>query len=402
MKKKIFLIITFLSINCIAQDKTAEQKKVEKLAEQTENSKGGNYKDVLAGFLQLAATNFTGVDKSIEMNTTLFAIKAKADPELETGNFQAERFSRNFQFNFKLNLDDKYKYTGFTGGLTYALINARDRRLAVLTNTAYGEKFDEFREIIKQVQPEIVDAINAEIPDNNESNKEIEKLSKAIEDLADGIEYDKTENKYYDIVIEKFKEKAKKAKNFKNKNILDCAIYLKTLEEKEFEKIDAKPLWTLSADGTAGETGKFNKASVSSVFLKGIRGKNEIDIRAKFIYSDTLIIGSLPRMEFASTAGINFKWYTKEVKEEKVKTKEVKTKEAKERKSYFEIKGALEYNSILKNVLATEEKNKFFANLEMRIRITNDLWLPLIAKYDIEKANFLGFLNITYNFEGFK
>jgi len=388
MKTTITLIITFLSITCIAQE-TAKQQIVEKLAKQTENSKGGNYKDVLAGFLQLAATNFTGADKSIEMNTTLFAIKAKADPKLETGNFQDERFSRNFQFNFKLNLDDKYKYTGFTGGLTYALINDRDRRLAVLTNTIYGEKFEEYRAIIEEIQPEINDDITREIQDNSLSNIETEKLTKAIEDLSNGATYDKTDNKYYDIVIAKFKERAKKIKNLKNKDITDCAIYLKTLEEKEFEKIDAKPLWTLSTDGTSGETGKFNKASVSSVFLKGIPGKNEIDIRAKFIYSDTLVIGSFPRTEFVSTAGVNFKWYTKDAKVE-------------DQKSYFEIKTALEYNSILKNILPNEKKDKFLANAEIRIRVTNDLWFPLIIKYDIEKSNFLGFLNVTYNFEGFK
>lgn len=390
MKKIIFLTIVFISNIFNAQEITAQQQEtVKKLVKETENSKGGNYKDVLSSFLQLAATNFTGADKSIEMNTTLFAIKAKADPELEKGNFQAERFSRNFQFNFKLNLDDKYKYKGFTGGLTYAIINDRDRRLAVLTNTVYGKEFEKYREIIIEIQQEI---------NNNALNQnELDNLSKAIEDITNAVPYDKTksENKYYNIVITKFKEKAEKIKTFKNKDITVYADYLKGLEENEFEKIDAKPLWTLSADGTAGETGKFNKASVSSVFLKGIPGKNEIDIRARFIYSDTLIIGSLPRIEFVSTAGINFKWYTKDVetKDQKVETEK--------QKSYFEIKGGLEYNSILKNILATEKKDKFLANAEIRVRITNDLWLPLIIKYDIEKANFLGFLNVTYNFEGF-
>lgn len=390
MKRIVFITIMFLSITCIAQNKTNKQQVVEKLAQETENSKGGNYKDVLAGFLQLATKNFTGAEKSIEMNTTLFAIKAKANPDLITGNFQAERFSRNFQFNFKLNLDDEYKYKGFTGGVTYALINERDRRLAVLTNTIYGRKFDEFRAIIEEVQPEINENIIAEIQNDSLSNIETQKLTKAIEDLSNGVTYDKTnpENKYYDIVIVKFKEKAEKIKTFEIKDITDFAIYLNALEKKEFEKIDAKPLWTLSIDGTAGEVGKFNKASIGSVFLKGIPGKNEIDIRTKLIYSDTLMVGSMPRMEFKSIAGINFKWYIKDVKTE-------------DQKSYFEVKVAFEYNSILKNILPEEKKDKFLGNAEIRVRLTNDLWLPFIIKYDIEKANFLGFLNLSYNFESF-
>jgi hypothetical protein len=390
MKKIIFLIIAFLSVTCVAQE-TIKQQTVKQLGKEIENSKSGNYKDVLAGFLQLAATNFTGADKSIEMNTTLFAIKVKANPKLETGNFQPERFSRNFQFNFKLNLDDKYKYTGFTGGFTYALINDRDRRLAVLTNTIYGQEFQKYREIVLEIQSEINENIKAEISDDALSNIELNKLEKVIIDISNSVPNDKTkpQNKYYDIVIAKFKEKAEKIKYFNNQDIATYADYLNGLEENEFEKIDAKSLWTFSADGTSGETGKFNKASVSSVFLKGIPGKNEIDIRAKFIYSDTLVIGSFPRTEFKSTAGVNFKWYTKDVNVEN-------------QKSYFEIKCALEYNSILKNILATEKKDNFLANAEIRIRVTNDLWFPLIVKYDIEKANFLGFLNVTYNFEGFK
>lgn len=375
--KKIssLIVIIFLGFSSNAQvdNKTKEYLKN---IQNSENSKSGNYKDILTSFFQLATTNFTGDEKTIEMNTTLFAIKAKADTTLITGNFQEERFSRNFQFNFKLNLDDKYKYKGFTGGATYAVINARDRRLAVLTRTFYGEKFENYRSIIEEILPEL---------NNNLSPEDTKKLTQAAETLTNNEKYDNKDNKFYDLIIEKFKEKASKIENIKHKDSKDYTTYLETLEANEFTKIDAKALWTVSIDGTAGEKGKFNKASIGTIFLQGIKEKSELDVRAKLIYADTLIVDPVSRMEFNSKAGVNFK-----------------IARGANKVSFFEIKAGLEYNSILKNILPTEKKDVFLGTAEIRIRIANDLWLPLIIKYDIEKANFLGFLNISYNFGGFK
>jgi hypothetical protein len=375
--KKIssLIVIIFLGFSSNAQvdNKTKEYLKN---IQNSENSKSGNYKDILTSFFQLATTNFTGDEKTLEMNTTLFAIKAKADTTLITGNFQEERFSRNFQFNFKLNLDDKYKYKGFTGGATYAVINARDRRLAVLTRTFYGEKFENYRTIIEAILPEL---------NNNLSPEDTKKLTQAAETLTNNEKYDNKDNKFYDLIIEKFKEKASKIENIKHKDSKDYTTYLETLEANEFTKIDAKALWTVSIDGTAGEKGKFNKASIGTIFLQGIKEKSELDVRAKLIYADTLTVDPVSRMEFNSKAGVNFK-----------------IARGANKVSFFEIKGGLEYNSILKNILPTEKKDVFLGTAEIRIRIANDLWLPLIIKYDIEKANFLGFLNISYNFGGFK
>jgi hypothetical protein len=114
-------------------------------------------------------------------------------------------------------------------------------------------------------------------------------------------------------------------------------------------------------------------------------GNKEIDLRAKLTYQDTISTNSLPRVDFKTTAGINFK-----------------ISKSKDNISFFEVKAALEYNAILKNALENEKKDNFFANTEIRIRLTNDLWLPLIIKYDLENANFLGFLNLSYNFGSFQ
>ncbi|WP_281635842.1 hypothetical protein [Flavobacterium marginilacus] len=69
-----------------------------------------------------------------------------------------------------------------------------------------------------------------------------------------------------------------------------------------------------------------------------------------------------------------------------------------EKTSCFEIKALGEYTKIYKNVLPDEDDETITANLEFRIRLAKDLWIPITVKYDTERSNFLGFLNITYNF----
>ena len=52
----------------------------------------------------------------------------------------------------------------------------------------------------------------------------------------------------------------------KYKDLKRYKTYLDSIEVVEFQKIDAKPLWTISADGTSNTEGKFNKASFGSIF----------------------------------------------------------------------------------------------------------------------------------------
>jgi hypothetical protein len=372
MKKVILLCILYLlSINSNAQDKDLHQM-VNDTVKKYENAKSGNYKDILTSFFQLATTNFTGSNKTIEMNTTLFAIKAKANPELTTGNFQEERFSRNFQFNFKLNIDDKYKYKGFTGGATYAIVNGRDRKLAVLTKTIFGKQYEPFQELIQEIYRE-----------NKFINQtEADNFDAAYEDIMNLKTY--SANDFHRLLLSKFKEKAKKY-NIKEDNMDVFAKSLKKLSDNEYKKIDSKALWTLSVDGSAQEKGKFNKASIGTIFLQGIKEKSEIDARAKIVYADTLTIAPMPRMDFNAKLGVNFK-----------------IAKGYKNVSYFEIKGSMEYNKILKNIMPNEKKEIFLGNAEIRVRLANDLWLPLIIKYDIENSNFLGFLNLSYNFGALK
>jgi hypothetical protein len=385
MKKLFIPFILLFSIGLMAQ-----KQKIVDLRNKTEYSKSGNYKDIFTSFFQLASTNFTGKEKTFDINTTLFAVKAKANPDLyKDVNYVKEKFSRNFQFNFKINLDENYNYKGFTGGATYALINKRDKQLVNFSETQLQNDYKEILKKTSMAQNSLIDkttrnsslsgvdkikignAVNLYI----QSTLNLEEIKKEELDTI-GITQEEFDTISTELITEINKD------NEVKKNI----EALHSLRTEYFETIDAKPLWTVSVDGSADANGKFNKASIGSIFLKGNKNANqEIDIRAKLTYLDTLVLNSLPRVDFKTTAGVNFK-----------------ISKSKENVSYFEAKAALEYNAVLKNALENEKKDTFFANAEVRIRLTNDLWFPILIKYDIEKANFLGFLNITYNFGGFK
>jgi hypothetical protein len=370
MKKLLlFIFAVFYTINSSSQE-NASIKTAEILDRFTE-SKSANYKDILTNLFQLTTRNLNSDDKSIGLNTNLFALKSKANPNLfKDVNFEKERFSRNFELNIKVNLNDQFKYKGFTGGATFAIINGRDKQLALFSNN-YIKPYNILIGIIAEIRDEIT----------KDDNYDADKLETAINAIYSGKEI--SNNSYFDIIKTQFVLKAKP--DILNSNPIEYIKTLKELEANEFTRIDSKALWTISIDGTAAEKGKFNKASVETIFLQGIKEKSEIDIRTKLIYADTLTVDPVARIEFNSKAGMNFK-----------------IAKGANNASFFEIKGAFEYSSILKNVLPIEKKNVFLATAEIRIRLANDLWFPLIVKYDIEKANFLGFLNISYNFGSFK
>ncbi|MDQ5930384.1 MAG: hypothetical protein QG594_2172 [Bacteroidota bacterium] len=399
MKAKItFLILSVLFSTIIRSQslETIKNNAKKEVINANEKTKSGNYKDILTSFLQLASTNLTGEEKTIDFNSTLFAVKVKANPELNRDDYYVkERLSRNLQFNFKANLDKNFKYTGFTGGLTFAIVNNRDKSVA-----EFGKKFDtiftEFNKNLSKDQAEIIKSINKEYADRmkeipvettkknkDELEKKIsEERIKKFADFNNNIInpfFNRKEITSTDtILIHNFNRELKA----QNVDLQKSAQDINDSVKKFYKEIESKALWTISADGTANKNGKFNQASFGTIYLKGNKEAwNEIDIRAKLTYADTLITEHLPRTGLNAKAGINFK-----------------IGKTPQKQSYFEIKALGEYNKIFNNVLPDEDEEVITANAEVRIRIADDLWIPFVIKYDIENSNFLGFLNLTYNF----
>lgn len=372
MKKYLIISIVLLIISV----SNAQNKNIEQFRNITENSKSGNYKEILSSIFQLGTTNITSDEKSIEFNSTLLGIKSIFNSKiLIDTNFVKEKFSRNFQFNAKLNLDEQFKYKGFTGGITYALINKRDKDVADFTETELALKFEFLKDEMTKIQNDLV----REIPKNdiNFSDK-IDSINTATSILINK-EFDKINksNIYFDKIITEFERRNESSK------LKDHIDEFHELRKNAYSEIEKKPLWTISLLGTSNDKGNNQKVSFGSIFLKGFKHL-ELDIRTKLIYSDTLIETSLKRIESKSSAGINYKMYKRN------------------EQSVFEVKLYMEYNSVLKNLFIDEKKDTFLASSDLRLRVTDDVWIPLTIKYDIENSNFLGFLNITYNFGNFK
>ncbi len=71
-------------------------------------------------------------------------------------------------------------------------------------------------------------------------------------------------------------------------------------------------------------------------------------------------------------------------------------------KSLVEFKPHFEYNYIHHGLYPGEKKEQFTANAELRVRVMDNLWIPLTLKYDLKDNNFLGFLKVALNLNAFK
>jgi hypothetical protein len=369
MKKYFISLLLLMSVHVVL----AQDVEVQEFRKATDRSKSGNYKEVLSNLFQLGTSNLTGPNKSVEFNSTLYGIKSIFCNNITTDKvFSEQKFSRNLEFNTKLNFDEQFRYKGFSGGITYALINQRDKDVANFAKTALALEYKFWTSELSEINSKLVDELN--ITDDKELSAKIEAINLAASILTNK-EFDKIDqsNIYFNKIITEFENRNKSIK------LEDYIKKIHELRDKEYSDLEKKPLWTVSLNGTTNDKGNNQKLTFGTVFLQGLKSL-ELDIRSNMIYSDTLIEKSVQRLELRNSAGLNYKMFKRN------------------EQSVFEIKLYMEYNSILKNQLADEKKNAFLASSDLRLRVTDDLWIPLTIKYDIEKSNFLGFLNITYNF----
>ena len=389
MKKHYIIALLLCFTNMFSQDeiKNIEISKAEKFRavvekiDKIEKSKTGNFKDAFYNIIQLTTKNFSEDEKSLELNTTLFKIMYNADlSEISDLTIKKSYFLRNFQINAKTNFDKNYKYTGISGGFTYAVINGRDKATLNLVKTIYAKNREIFMNEFRKIQ--------SDLAVGKQEGIDLDLLNNASDTIVNGYIYDSSKNPYYDKIQIEFKKRANaifdsNGKNIETDEISEYVKALSQLRESEIKKVEAKALWTFSANGSTNTDGKFDKYSISTVFLKGIpKSSEEIDIRGTFTYADTALV---KRTAFNGKAGLNM----------------IILKNKTENISCFEVKVLGEYTKIFKNVLPDEEEETITANAEFRIRLGKDLWIPITIKYDTEKSNFLGFLNVTYNFSAF-
>jgi len=375
--KRILLIFTCLSILTVTYS--------QKLPLSADSLATGNYKDVLGSFFQLAFDKFTGTEKEIRFTSNPFAVMAKLDTGLlRDTNYCKYRHLRDLNFSFSAKLDSSYKFNGFSSGLKYALVNRRDETVSrVFVQDVLRDST--ITDLIK-LNSELDRYISA-----FDNDSVLHKLRDQKTDFSKGkINFDKLDPRLRDQILKLAKDsnlvrltsiiKADPKFNI-NKTAAETFSEIK-------EKINNKLLWTVGiTDTTYKDQFMFSNIVLSSDLVKGIDDMKckdiELNLKAAMQFADdTLNTGrDLKRSTFSFEPGFNFVFKNKNTLN-----------------SIFEFKLSGSYYHTFGALYKNEERDRLVLNGTLRFRIYNDIWVPLEIKYDPDKGNVFGFLNVRANF----
>jgi hypothetical protein len=392
----------------------------------------GNYKDILSSFYQLAVTNLTGPNKDLHFVFNPFAIMLRHDPSLaQNTNYikKINQFWRRLNFDIDTKLDSSYHFNGFSLGLNYAIINKRD----VTISKAFSNDM-QYAKVLKYTRNEIIKYYNPRISQLNKLIQKNEFLKDSLTNLnlsstlilpvSDSIDsfinsknllinlrdsYLIQENnaandstftfdKLYPQLQALVKQIAADSGLIYVSNAITSNPKLNFSSERNkgynslIRSFQNKPLWTIGINDTSYSDGHlFKSMLISSEFLKGIgypknTGNIELDIKGSVNFTDdTLETGrSLQRQIFTLEPGIN-----------------LVLKGKKNDQSYLEFKLSGSYVNILKGMLySNEDRISNTINGTLRIRVFDEIWIPIEIKYGTKNHNVFGFLNVTTNFTG--
>lgn len=379
MKTKTFLlfavILIFFNIAIVKGQTNINLEQQSNALKSVNAGKTGNWNDVFTNFMQLAAKNLTGENKSFEYKTTIFAIKSKIDSTLLIDkNYVNENFSRNFQINVGLKLDNDYKFKGFSYGFDWALINERDLSVNTLQKSESARLYERYFVMFTDSRIKYDNALKAK----NDSDRE--KKTAQIRDAM---------IKHQDEHIIPMEEFPADFIGYLPPDYKDTRKYFLEIYKAELDSIKRKPLLKIGFQSNFQKNSKFlDEFDANLIYLQGLKSKNgsnlEIDFRNQFKVKDSLTESIIKRKEFSSQLGLNISiWKTKE-------------------RSIVEFKPNFEYKRIIAGLINEEKNNQFLANADVRVRVLKNLWIPLILKYDIKNNNLFGFLNVSLNFDALK
>jgi len=332
--------------------------------------KSGNWQNILTSFFQFGANDLTGNNHSFAFKATLLGIKAKLDSTLLFDkNYVHQKKARNFQFNFALQLDTSYQFSGFNGGFTYAIINNRDLSEVTLPNM-YS------------------DGLNQKIANIDESFLSYLKKNK-LPDTANYLKITKQ--------IDSMRHHGKFYFNNLPKAFLDFVHSCGDTSElsqllaksdsafnNNIQKILRKTLFTFTTFVAFDKANFLNEGFAQLHWLKGIKlagsglvWKADMDATLSGDIKDSAAdAGKMKRGLYDAQVGINFMI-------------------CKNGKSIFEFKPNIEDQLLF---VDKAHHNVFYASADMNIRIFQNLWLPFTLKYDTHSGKFLGSLNVALNF----
>lgn len=346
----------------------------------------GNYKDVFVSFFQAAAKNVSGPNKAIAFSSNPFAVMAKSNPDLLIDtNYEKYRHLRDLNLMIDAHLDSNYHINGFSLGVKYALVNARDYTVSkdFIKLAPKKNDFNKLNKLIgeklksKGISVELKGQIAEEFYNwANDTTVEFGSLSDSVQQIIRDIVH---ENNLTTVRIER------KDFNFRKESHKD---FLNLIDEWQ-----KKPLWTISANGifkpnpilTGSDNPTFNTGLFSTEFLMGLsKIKNRLRIELNVLVEDSMSranngAGTLARNVFSFEPGMNFVFNTKNDR------------------SFIEFKLSGSYYNILSAPLPGEKTSNSTINGKLRIRLMDDLWVPITVKID-ERGNVFGTLDVKLNF----
>jgi len=151
-----------------------------------------------------------------------------------------------------------------------------------------------------------------------------------------------------------------------------------------------KALWTIEAKFFSNAQNMFSSVNLNTEFLKGMVKKKaamnlEIDAKAAYNFdNDTAFIQRNLNRQVAS-GEFGFNW--------------IILKSAYKEKSLLEFKATGAFNYVVSGKFKNEDTYFFTANGTLRLRLSDDFWIPIEVKYNPQNGNVYGFLNVTSNFD---
>jgi hypothetical protein len=346
--------------------------------------KTGNWQDLFSNFFQLSSSDLTGPHKAFSFQSTVFAMKAKRNPEiLVDTNYIRHRFDRNLQFNFSLGLDTNYKFSGFSGGATWAIINKRDSTVISFVGSNLDAIFKKFAYLLiddlRAFRKQFVNERGEFVSDS--ARKEYIAVKTAVDSLLGSPHFDVGK------LPVKFADYLKGGPLAKYYDTVQAAYCQALIEAR------TKPLLTASLQSAFNKVSGFDSTKLEFVYLQGLTktGQSvELDLRGALIVKDSLVGSDHFRTRLRTSGGCDFGL---------ISSLDPKTKSY---VSILEFKPYIEYDHICSARLAGEKADYFYAGADLRLRVTENCWIPFTIKYDFSRKNLLGFLNVAINMNAFK
>lgn len=393
MRRALKLYCSLLLLIIVHSANAQNTKAAVKTLLTADSLSSGNLKDLLTSFFQLSYNKLTGPDKELNFSSNPYALLLKSDPSAAIDvNYQKYRFMRKLNFGFGLKLDTSYKFNGFSSYIKYALIDERDATTSKMLFRELGS--DSLSQEINSLQSGITNYINTNFPNTPENLETRRKYFGMLNTLlTDSVTlFNQLDTSFQSIIntvavqnnLVKFSRLIKVSPNVNLRK--ESQLHFADLKQELKKKL----LWTLSvADTTYKNEFAFSNIVLKTEVLKGLSkklkpGSNwEVNTQATLQFTDDTTSQSrdLKRMIFSFEPGFN--WVIR------TKTSDF---------PFMEMKFSGEYRYNFHKLYLNEQRIFFTFNSVIRLRIFNEVWIPIEMKYDPKNGNFFGFINARFNF----